>query len=210
MKALLLLVMIVLGSAVAGLAQNFAPWGDVKSWTGTLAIELVTTDENASGQRVSTTYAATGALTLVDEMMPAGGHQQWPVPGMAEMTDPARVADAQKKWPAHIVVTHTVKGVDELGQRVDIRCAADITRPVQVHLVAIPWPAPTYQISIEPPNVDSMTCTGTDTRPQSYGVPKRVIELRQPLGAAAPIGGTSTFVEGPTRITVTYALSPVK
>lgn len=189
-------------------AQNWLQFTTIKTWTGTVSVDAVDASDPGGAQKTAIAYAATGNLTLTDNLSsdPEAVHSSWPFPSPAETADPARAANAFKRWPAHVVYTRKTTGIDELGQKVDYQCRGESTIPALVQLTISPM-SPNYLLRIEPPAV-AAKCTGTSTLDESYK-PTQELKVELPIPSAkGPLAGTRTLTLGTLKATVTFNLTP--
>ena len=184
-----------------------SPWGNVKSWTGTVTIEAVDT-RSVPGVSATMKYKATGAFTIADDMMPDGSHMQWPMPSVETMADPKLAASAYERWQAEIVATYEAKGVDEMGAPFSISCTADNKKGSTIGLTINPV-APTYIFQVTAP-VAIFKCSGTTAAASPPRLRQVSFQLTGDRGAPGPVSGTKTFKDDTSTITVSYRMAPTK
>src|SRR5687767_5809388 len=158
------------------------PWGNVKSWTGSVTIEVV---DSRKGEAMSSEmkYTATGGFTISDDMLPDGSHVMWPMPGAEAMSDPQKMAAATDAWQSHVVATFQATVPNESGGApATVTCSADNKAASQVALTINP------PVSIQPPT----------------------FKLTGARGAPGAVSGTQTFTVGTSIIKVTYNMAPSK
>src|SRR5688500_16985649 len=139
-------LMVAAVAFIASRADAQGPWGNVKTWTGTVTIEAV---DSRKGQGSSSlmSYKATGNFTISDDMLPDGSHMQWPMPSVEAMSDPKQATSAYERWQARVVATYEDKGVGESGQPFTVTCAAD-NRTAPAFGVTINTTAPSYVVNV--------------------------------------------------------------
>lgn len=185
------------------------PWGNVKSWTGSVTIEAV---DIRKGEAMSSkmNYTATGSFTISDDMLPDGSHVMWPMPGAEAMSDPKKMAAATDAWQSRVVATYEATVPNESGGApATVTCAADNRAATQVGVVINPT-EPTYVVQVTAPK-PLFRCTGP-----THGV-NPPVSLQQPTfkltgtrGAPGAVSGTQTFTVGTSTIKVTYNMAPSK
>jgi hypothetical protein len=197
----------IVWSLIVGVAPASAQprFGNVKAWVGTITIDATQSRQEA-GQRETTTITASGEFVIADEAMPAGAHQQWPLPNPASAGDGQKYMEGFKRWAARATVAHELKGVDELGQPVSRTCAAEQTVTRKVQLIA-GFMMPHYELTIEPPYFTDVPCRGNEfAQRRTFGLGREIV-LRLPATAPPLTGSQTLSLEGMT-VRVTYKLTP--
>ncbi len=188
-------------------AQAQGPWGNVKSWTGSVTIEATDT-RKGEGTLSTMNYKATGNFIIADDMMPDGSHMMWPMPGEAAMSDPKKLAASQEAWQSHVVAGYEAKGVGESGGAFTVTCSADNKQGSQIGVVINPT-EPTYVLSVSAPAAD-FKCTGATGGPGPTRLQQSTFKLTGARGAPGKVSGTQTFTSGTETIKVSYEMSPSK
>ena len=185
------------------------PWGNVKSWTGTVDIEATDTRKSEFGA-ATLTYRATGPFTIADDMLPDGAHMQWPMPSPETLADPTRAAAAYERWRAHVTARYDFKGFNEMGQPVTLTCTADNQLRSGV-AVAINPMAPEYTFQVTAPDPE-FTCSDKSTKQNlNTGFLRRgALEITGPRGDPGQVTGTKTFTIETTTVKVTFTMAPTK
>ena len=205
-SGLMLIAALTLHS-VGMLAQG--PWGNVKSWTGTITIEATDTVKNQFGV-ATLTYKATGPFTAADEMMPDGSHMQWPMPGVETLSDPNKAKTAYDVWQARVVATYNFKGVDEMGKPTTLSCSADHQAPSRAGVTVNPT-ADEYVFVVTAPEADFTCSDKTKKRNLSTGpLRKSSLRLTGPRGAPGQVNNTKDFTIETTTAKVTFNMAPAK
>jgi hypothetical protein len=182
------------------------PWGNVKSWTGTVTIEAIDTRK---GEIISSTmnYKASGKFTISDDMMPDGSHVMWPMPSAEAMSDPKKMAAANEAWQTRVIATYDAKLANESGgQPASVKCAADNQQSMQIG-VGISPTEPTYFLSVTAPEA-LFKCTGGTHGLNPPRLQQSSFRLTGPRGAPGKVSGTKTFTAGTSTIKVTYDMAP--
>ena len=192
---------------VQGIAVAQGPWGNVKSWTGSVTIEA-TDSRKGAGVTSSLTYRATGDFKISDDMLPDGAHMQWPMPGVEAMSDPKQAETAYDRWQTRVVANYEANGIDESGKPFTVTCAADNRQASRVGLTIHPT-EPTYVFEASPPEA-KFKCTGPNGPTPNGRLQQANFRLTGPRKAPGPISDTKTFTVGTSTIKVTYNIAPSK
>ena len=181
------------------------PYVNVKSWSGTVTAEA--TDASAFGDVKSVaTYTATGDVTLVDDSTPNPPHAVWPQPSAADLTDPKKAENAYKVWRAHVTYKLHKTGVGVSGDKVDETCTGEGDEPGLVQIMMMPSQ---YSLSVEPPVLRNVQCTGTSVLPVSGAFLLSRVKIDGNVGGPKdPISGTSNQSMGDVKGSITYKLTP--
>ena len=205
MRSVLMLAAVLRLAPATALAQG--PWGNVKSWTGTMTIEATDLDKSETGSS-KMTYRATGEFTIVDDMLPDGSHMQWPMPSVETLSDPKQAESANARWQSRVVASYDAKGLDEQGGPWSVTCTADNKQASLVGVTINPT-APTYVMEVEAPQA-VFRCTGATHSAPNGRLRQVHFRLSGPRGEPGPVSGTETFTVETSKITVTYRMAPSK
>jgi hypothetical protein len=190
-------------------AQGPGPWGNVKSWTGSVTIEATQSVKREDGFTSTMSYKATGPVTLTDGALGDGDHVQWPMPNPESLADPAKAGSAFTPWKAHITGTYQAKGVDEGGKPFAITCSADGAELARVFMAINPMDD-TYTFQVNAPPIQ-FKCSKPDGPHPTFNLPQAAFELRGgPRGQPHPVSGEKTFTTGNATIKVSYSMAPAK
>ena len=185
------------------------PWGNVKSWTGSVTIEVV---DIRKGEAMSSEmkYRATGGFTISDDMLPDGSHVMWPMPGAEAMSDPQKMAAATDAWLSHVVATfHATVPNESGGAPATVTCAADNKAATQVGVVINPT-EPTYVVQVTAPKPLFKCTDPTHGISPPVSIQPPTFKLTGTRGAPGAVSGTQTFTVGTSVIKVTYNMAPSK
>ncbi len=203
MRAFLLAAAALTVGAATALAQD--PWMNVRSWSGTITIEATDVRKN-DWYTAKMTYRATGGFTIPDEMLPAGSHVRWPMPGADALSDPNKAATAFDRWQAHVVATCDVKGVDEQGKPFAVTCKADHEKRMKVGVEIDPV-APNYKVMVSAPEA-IFQCSNPTFAPANGHLQQVEFELTGPRGAPGRVFGSKAFPVPAGTIKVRYDMAP--
>jgi hypothetical protein len=193
-----------LAATSAALAQE--PWMNVRSWSGTVTVEVTDTRKNESYSS-KTTFRAAGPFTISDDMLPAGNHVQWPMPGVEVLSDPAKAQTAWDTWQAHLTGTHETKGADESGKPFSGTCTADEGKASKVSLAIDPTSAG-YVFHVSVPQAD-FTCPPRIPPPGAY-LQQVEFDLKGEHRTPGRLSGSKIFPAANGTVKVSYEMAPSK
>ncbi len=192
-------------------AQMGGPYGNVKTFTGTVIVDASMTSREGGLIRTSQ-FRAEGPVTIADENFPDGMHFQWPSPNPAALAKGD--VNAARGWRVHLTYSssETEPRLSALAPGRKLTCSAVEDLRGTVGLTA-PMGMGKFMLGITPPDPQRVHCTGmldgnvvNTTEPQ----PLQGVQFNIEGKAPGPITGSQDVVVGDWRAHVTYNLAPAQ